>query len=302
MAAVQLAGDRSAKDGRIVAEKEPDEASVDAFRSMNEALGQRMNEWQEAARGEQYVAQQTVLERTTWDFILAVRAAAVAFTRYPESDKWLLHRFIDDFLESSIAILTLASQGVFNVGRREMRYMLEAVVKQVYVDQAVSGDTPLGDRLALLDDARKVPRSSVEPVDHVTIRMVPDPVRVRMAVRSAFGNLSGYTHLSTRQLNERFRRAERGEYIGFESAGTLEAFNRLLVSTYDVILALVFEGIGPAFTGDLFLGVFDEHPEWRFHRTPFVREISRYFDYKTERQRRHDEPIRPPQLPGGVPA
>lgn len=268
---------------------EPDDpAPADAFRSMNEALDRRMHDWQEAARGEQYVAQQTVLDRITWDFILAVRAAAFAFTRYPESNKWLLHRFIDDFLESSIAILTLARQGVLNVGRRELRYLLEAAVKHVFVDQAVSGDTPLEDRLAFLNDRKKVPRSSVAPVDHLAIRMIADPACLKAAVRSAFGNLSGYTHISKGQLDERLRRAERGEYTGFEGAATLDAFNRLLVGTYDVILALVFEGIGPGFTGDLFIGVFDDQPEWRFHRTKFVREISRYFDYKAERTRRDD--------------
>jgi hypothetical protein len=257
---------------------------------VSEALEQRMQEWQESAEGEQYVGQQKVLDRITQDFILAVRAATFAFSRYPESDKWLLHRFIDDFLESSVAILALGRQGVFNVGRREMRYLLEAAVKHVFVDQQVEGETPLDVRMMFLNDPRKVPRSSVDPVDRVKIRMLADPTSLRDAVHSAFGSLSSYTHLSTRQLDERLRRAERGEYIGFESAATLETFNRLLVQAYDVILALIFEGIGPSITGDLFITVFDDHPRWRFHRTKFVAEVSRYFDYKSERQRQAIEP------------
>jgi hypothetical protein len=35
----------------------------------------------------------------------------------------------DELLESSVALLRLADEGIFNAGRRELRYMLEAVVK-----------------------------------------------------------------------------------------------------------------------------------------------------------------------------
>jgi hypothetical protein len=94
-----------------------------------------MVEWQAAAEDEQYLAQQVALGRLMQDFILAIRSAAIAFTRYPESNRWLLHRFVDDLLESTIAIFVIARQGVFNVGRRELRYLLEAVVKHVFVDQ-----------------------------------------------------------------------------------------------------------------------------------------------------------------------
>jgi hypothetical protein len=52
----------------------------------------------------------------------------------------------------------------------------------------------------------------------------------------------------------------------------------------------VFEGIGPSFTGDLFIGVLDDLPRWRFRKTKFVGEISRFFDYKFERQQRIEEP------------
>ena len=71
-------------------------------------------------------------------------------------------------------------------------------------------------------------------------------------------------------------------------AATLVAFNHLLVQTYDVVLVLVFEGIGPSFTGDRFVTAFDSHPQWRFHRTKFVGRMSRHFDQQAERQHRHD--------------
>lgn len=99
----------------------------------------------------------TVRDRMTAVFLRAIRVANLAFTRYPESDKWLVQRLTDDFMESAISIRVLAAQGAFNVGRREMRYLIEAAVKHVFVDQQVSGDTPLADRPAFLGDLPRRP-------------------------------------------------------------------------------------------------------------------------------------------------
>lgn len=247
-------------------------------------LEDRISAWELASGGDRYIAEARVLDRITSDFVDALRITNVAFTRYPDSANWLVQTFVDDFLESAISIRALATQGVFNVGRREMRYLVEAAVKHVFVDQQVSGAAKLSERLTLLNDTTRVPRSSVAPVDELIVRMVEDPGTLRGAVHSAFGALSGYTHLSKRQLDERLARAARGEFAGFESAATLEAFNKLLFQVYDIVLAIFFEGVGPAFTGELFIHVFDEEPRWRFHKGRLVGEISRHFDYKHERR------------------
>jgi hypothetical protein len=258
----------------------------DSFTAAASALNRKIEEWEQSSSVEAYTSQVTALGRTTNDFIHAVRAASFAFTRYPENGNWLLQSFMDDFLESALAIFALAQQGVFNVGRRELRYLIEAAVKHVYVDQQLPDDTPLEDRLTYLGNTANVPRSSVSAIEKITIRMLQDPPNLAGAVASGFASLSGYTHISTKQLEERVRRASRGEFSGFEGAKTLEAFNRVLVQTYDIVLALIFEGIGPAFTGDLFIEVFDHEPKWRFHKTAFVSEMSRFFDYKHERETR----------------
>jgi hypothetical protein len=116
--------------------------------------------------------------------------------------------------------------------------------------------------------------------------MLDDTEPLRNAVKQSFGALSGYVHPSRKVLDERLARAERGEFTGFEGPGVLEAFNRLASQTLDLAVVMLFEGIGPSFTGDLFLQVFDDLPEWKFHRTRFTPEISRHFDYKVERQQR----------------
>lgn len=104
-------------------------------------------------------------------------------------------------------------------------------------------------------------------------------------MHSAFGNLSGYTHMSVKQLDERLKRAEEGEFIGFESPAIVRAFNKLLAQVYDLALTLLFEGIGPSFTGDVFVQVLDSKPDWKFHKGRFMADVSATFDYKAERQR-----------------
>jgi hypothetical protein len=259
----------------------------DPFVQAAQAFAERLADCETVQAGDEYREQCTYMERLTTDFVLGVRSAALAFTRYPAGREWLLQASIDDLLESAISLVTLAGEGVFNVGRRELRYVLELVVKCVYCDQVLPADAPLRERIALAGDPAQVPRSSVDVVDRLTLRMIPDPLEFVHRFHGAFGALSGYTHVSKPQLEERLRRVERGEFIGFEGPATLRAFNALVAQTYDLVLALVFEGIGPAFTGDLFIQILDDEPSWKFHKGRYVGQISRYFDYKAERQNRN---------------
>lgn len=201
----------------------------------------------------------------------------------PEFRHWLLQGSFDDLLESVIALPSLAGDGMVNVARRELRYLLEATVKYVYVDQQVDRGTPLAERVRLLGDTTKVPRSSISPIDDIKLSMIEDPKQLRDAVHSAFGALSGFVHPSRKALEERLARAARGEFGGFEGPAVHETFSRLMSQTLDVVLSLVFQGIGPAFTGDVFIEVLDDRPDWKFHRTKFTAEVSRFFDYKAER-------------------
>jgi hypothetical protein len=262
---------------------------ADPFADAARELDRRIAEHELMRSGDQYTSELTFTWRLTMDFARAVHAVALAFTRYPESNKWLLSATADDVIESSIAIASLARDGVFGAGRRELRYVLEAVVKAVYCDQVLPGDAVLQDRISWTSDSNNVPRSSVDVIDRVTLRMVPDPADYRDAVRSLFGSLSGYTHVSRPQMEERLRRVGRGEYIGFEQPRTLRAFNAVLRNAYDAVLALVFEGFGPSFTGDVFVQILDDERSWKFHRSRYVSGVSAHFDYKHERKTRRED-------------
>jgi len=259
-------------------------APEDAFETAARDRAERITAHDKVRDSADFIGEQARLQRLTKDFIEAIRAASFAFTRYPDSEKWLLQSSTDDLLESAVAIHALAEQGVFNAGRRELRYMLELVVKCVFVDQQLPGGTPLDDRVTFAKDTNRVPRSSVDVADQLVIRMLSDPELLANEVRGLFGSLSGYVHVSGTQFDERFVRAKRGELVGFESVKSLRAFNAALTNAYDILLVLIFEGIGPMFTGDLFIQLFDSDPKWKFHKTKYTAQVSSFFDYKTERR------------------
>ncbi len=223
------------------------------------------------------------LDRLVQDFAVGLRSSWLAFSRYPQSEEWILQRSMDDLLESVVALRMLSREGAFNAARRELRYLLESAVKYVYVDQQLAGDASLEERIRFLGDNSKVPRSSVSLIGDVVLRMIEDKEELRKAVGQSFSALSGFVHPSRRASEERLARVVRGEFAGFEGPKVLEAFTRLASQTLDLVLALVFEGIGPDFSGDLFVSLLDDAPRWKFHRTRFVSQVSEFFDYKVER-------------------
>ena len=68
--------------------------------------------------------------------------------------------------------------------------------------------------------------------------------------------------------------------MGFEHASTLRVFNALVAQTYDLMLALILEGIGPMFAGDLFMYVLDHEERWPYAKTRYLSDISAGFNYK----------------------
>ncbi|MEV7574429.1 hypothetical protein AB0P28_15155 [Pseudarthrobacter sp. NPDC089323] len=260
-----------------------DDDGEQTFADSAKNLEERIRQHDELRDEEDFRAQQKRLNRLTFSFIDAVRAAAAVCTRDPDSARKLLQFSMDDFIESALSIYMLGEQGIFNVGRRELRYMLEAGAKAVYVDDQLPGTASLDERLAYLADNSNVPRSSINVVDQMPLRLLADPGEFRRSVHSAFGALSGYTHVSRRMLDERVRRISRDEGMGFEQASTLRVFNSLVALTYDLVLAMILEGIGPMFAGDLFRHVFDFEDRWPYAKTRFISHISAGFDYRHTR-------------------
>jgi len=65
----------------------------------------------------------------------------------------------------------------------------------------------------------------------------------------------------------------------------LADINKLTFRAYDIILTLLFIGFGHSMSGDLFIEIYDTEPKRKFHKGKYLRQYSKLFDYKTERQK-----------------
>lgn len=240
----------------------------------------------ELRRQEPFASHTKRLSRLTMGFYFAVNAMWLMSTRGRQIfDEFLTFRLADDQLQSSVAILSLAREGQLTAARRELRYMLEAGTKHVYVDLREMGK-PFANKLSYLE--AEVPRSSVSFVDDFRLCQFTDDENKAFMddVRRTYAELCKYVHRSPQQIQETLLQFERGIFLGFETADQLEAFVRLLARVYDLLLVMHFNALGMALTGDVFVRVLDSDAKWPFHKTKFVRLLSGYFDYKFERQKR----------------
>jgi len=237
-------------------------------------------------RQEPFASHTKRLSRLTMGFCFAMDAMWLTSARGREFfEEFLTFRLVDDQLQSSIAILSLAGEGQLTAARRELRYMVEACTKHVYVDLKEIGKS-FADKLTYLETA--VPRSSISFVEDFRLyQFTDDENKLFMDdIRGTYSELCKYVHRSPQQIQETLGQINRGIFLGFETADELQLFVRLLARAYDLILVMHFNALGMALTGDVFTRVLDQNREWPFHRTKFVKLLSAYFDYKFERQTR----------------
>jgi hypothetical protein len=243
--------------------------------------------WPTFYESSQFRASITRLDRLTLGIIDMVRSSWMQSSRHlPILDGLLMYSATDEVIESVIAIRSLVQNGVHNVVRRESRFLLEQAVKLLYVDQQLpSVETHSRDeRLDYLAD--EVSRSSIEPVARLPIIMggARTDQDYRDAVKSHWAKMAGYVHPSKAQTEERLGRAARGAYIGFEDAKALDRVVAELALTYDLLGVLWLMAAGPSAAGDILLEL--DQPGWVFAKSSWLANMSRFFDYKSERRQK----------------
>jgi hypothetical protein len=226
------------------------------------------------------------LEGIAQDLLLALTYVRAQGSRYDAANDYLLFRFAPHIVESTLAITITAKEGMQNVARRELRFLLEAAVKLSSRDFHPDAKT-FEDRLAGLN-ARDM---SFE--DYVvSLAYFPEfekSEEANNAMLSLYSELSRYVHASKPQFEDTMARARRDEDIGMESVATLNRFNKLAFQVYDLVLVRLFHGLGLSMAGDIFTTALDDEPKWRFHKGKFVTRLSKCFDYKHERRIRREK-------------
>lgn len=216
------------------------------------------------------------------DFIFALQLMSIYSTRTEFYKDSLTIFMIDEILESLVGMDILLQQGIHNTCRRELRYLLELVVKLTIID-INNAKLSINDKLVYLKNS--VPNSSIDYIDELKLPFNDSENKQFVnEIKDLFKKLSAYIHPSAKQLNERLNRYKKGNTIGFESFTMLEVFSKELFRIYDILLVLMLYGFGQSISSDLFIYGFDSYEKWKFHKGKYVTLYSKLFDYKYERK------------------
>jgi hypothetical protein len=227
----------------------------------------------------------TRTDRLIGDYAFALNAISVMATRCEAlRDARLSLRMHDLFLESAVSTGALLREGMLNPARREMRFLLEASIKAWWCDGQAPGGA-VASKVDFLDDLGAARFREV--VETLNVRLIDASTASQLLqmATNLYSRLSTHVHASKTAVGAELRRFAKGKYIGFENVADVNAANDLFAEVLDVSLAAVFESFDHALLGDVFVGIFDDHTKWAFHRTPLVKAISAHFDYKAERRR-----------------
>ncbi len=209
----------------------------------------------------------------SWDAIQTIRILSFYSTRASHIyDKLLTIQVSDDLIQSIIPLRDLVVNGVHNMARREIRYLLETVVKYLVVDQEQIGKA-LTDKMAYLGTA--IPNSSIEVVDRMTTPFNPaTDQEFKNEIKDLFYKACAYVHPSQRQIEEQIANYDKGNHLGFETTKMLGSITTLLFRTFDILLTLLFIGFGASMSKDLFEKLFNDEPKWKFHKGKYVKQYA----------------------------
>lgn len=223
------------------------------------------------------------------DFMRAVIALALGNSRDSTFSKnHLLACIADDFLETSLALPYLANEGIHNVCRRELRFLLEMSIKMCFVQQAAESSTT-EENLARFQRNFDSPNISLR--QRVNLALLPEKHREHFNehVGRLYGEASHYVHLTTTQLQRRLELINNGRKPGVESLEEVVALNRQIHSTLAASFVFVAHAVPSFAVGDFFVAADGSCFKWALATSKFIALLDEHFDYKHERQETLEE-------------
>jgi len=270
---------------------------MDAFRRVAAERQARMDEHTAYRESEPFRAAVGRIDRVVMDYGVAINAIDLMATRYPPFfEERITLRIKQQFVESLVAIATAVKEGLYNPARRELRFLLEASVKTLWLDSGCPtvGDatnaspkprpTTVDEKVASLDDLGR--ERFGEIVGSLRFRLMDDAgsAAYRQTAVSLYGRLSTHVHISSNIIARDLKGFDRDRDFGFETIADVNAIIDLARQVLDLALASHLEAFDEGLVGDIFTSLLDDMQRWSFHKTPLVAAVSRHFDYKAERQ------------------
>lgn len=192
-------------------------------------------------------------------------------------------RAVDDLTQSALAVYRLGSEGLPEPMRRELRYMLDTAIKNLYVDQRQRGQT-FAQRVAY--HRQHLGGDALSHLHGVDLGAFGDAVRRSFvtAVHEVHTSLGASEPPAWQTLGRRLARLEAGENPRFRTAREAAAMNEQAFTVFECVLVLVLHALGLRLAGEVFVSHLDLQPEWGFHRSTYLDRFSEYFDYRPERR------------------
>lgn len=255
--------------------------------SVQQEAVERADAYESVRRSSDYQAELLFLRKTVLHLLQSITLCNIAASRWTTfHEQYLLPRYVDDIVEAAITAQLAIENGALNPARRELRHMLEVAVNIAYVDE-VRGNESFDDRIKYYR-SKAVNKSNVEHVFDLPLRLLGDQrTSFAIAVRDAWVKGSNYVHLTKRRIDEKLTLRKQGVSLGFETIDMLKQAVADVHEACSMVMILIFETIGPSFTGDIFVdGKLDKMDDWAFHANGYMAAVDSSFDYKHERQGR----------------
>lgn len=200
----------------------------------------------------------------------------------------LLSYLAQDIVQSVIAVTALATEGLLNVAKRELRFLIEASIKICFVERE-SYRSSVEEKLQAFEKVLSSQRISIK--ENLRLELLPVTLRAPFAdeVGRLYGLTSAYVHLTPRQILERIAAVEAGVTPGMERPADVDALNEIAERAMAVSLVLLFHCVPDWVAGDWLVDDDGSSTRWHFQGSRFIAAIDSYFDYKHERQEHLDE-------------
>lgn len=270
------------------------------MRRISDERQRRSDEHAALRAGEPYRAAIGQIDRYILDYGLGVNAIELMATRNPPYfDELISLRIKPHYVQSMIAASWMIKEGLHDPAKREMRFLIEASVKALWLDQGspslredrdsevTAPPRTVREKAAALDALGRERFEKV--VDSLQFGMLGDVAsdQYRQRAKSLYSQLSTTTHISSRNVERDLTNFDKDKHFAFETVADVNSIAQLLRQVLDLALASHFEAFDRGLVGDLFEPHFV--PGWSFLKMPLVAAVDRYFDYKHERRVRRGE-------------
>lgn len=203
-------------------------------------------------------------------------------------DEHLLSYLGQDILQSAISITSLATEGLLNVAKRELRFLLEASIKIAFVQQQ-SYRSSTREKIEAFD--RELSSHKLTIKNNLRLGLLPEALRGSFVeeIGRINGLVSGYVHLTPQQMLESIAAADAGVTSGKERPEDVVALNVIVSRVMAASLVMLFHSVPGSIAGDWLVEPNGDTIDWYFVGSRFIAGMDSEFDYKHERQDRLDE-------------